>query len=59
MTDTPPDKITLKEHPEEFRKLCREQDIEYLSTVHYFQKDVYGIYDPVYWGNADTAASRR
>lgn len=45
------DKITPKDHPEEFRELCQQQGFEYATTVHHFEKDVLGIYVPVFWGD--------
>lgn len=43
------DKITLKDNPDEFSELCGQFDIEYLSTIHHFEKNVRGIYAPVFW----------
>lgn len=47
--------ISLKENPDEFRRLCQEQGFEYISTVHHFEKDELGFYNPVFW--SDVAAT--
>jgi hypothetical protein len=54
-------KITAQSDPAKFTRLCEQYGIGYTSTVHHFEQDDNGTYQPVLWSEVklDKQATER